>query len=158
MIYNMKEVEDTLAMMMKMEETAGDYYSKCAIVFEQNSSFWHEIADEEFNHRDILGRIIEMIKLNPEKFSWNMPVQAGAIRELKKIAIKNIEKLGNNELSEKQAVNFAMTIEDTMTETSYSEILITEDPEIKTVISEIVEETADHKQRISEMVEYLNKE
>ncbi len=158
MIYDIREFEITLEKMRTMEAEAGDYYAKCASVFGEQYDFWHKIADEEYNHRDILKRLIGIVKLNPEKFSWNMPVQMKVINTLLESVRTNTDRLGTGKLTLKEALNFAVTIEDTMTETSYDEIIITDDEEINTIINEITEETADHKNRIIEMTEKFNQE
>lgn len=158
MIYDMKEFEFTLEKMRTMEAEARDYYAKCASVFEEHFEFWHKIADEEYNHRDILKRLIGIVNLNPEKFSWNLPVQMKVINTLLESVRTNTDRLGAGRLNLKDALNFAVTIEDTMTETSYDEIIITDDEEINTITNEITEQTADHKHRISEMAEQFNQE
>jgi hypothetical protein len=136
-------------MLAKHEEAIGELYSEYAKKFGSLAQFWEKLADEEEQHAYWIRRLDRRILeedcgyIDTQKFSTKMVDES-----LERIK-KKLEEAKNGEVELKDALKFAMSVEESIIESKYFEVFVGDIAEIKQVQYCLEEVTREHRERIA---------
>ncbi len=153
---NLKAVESALDMMMKLELAMADLYRACSEVFLVHREFWTEMHAAENKHAAHLKRVKAMLAERPGRFELGRPFKLGAIQTIIGGIRWDMERLRNRELGLRNMLYISRDLEKSMLESSYWEIIKSDDPQFLSHVAEIVEETHGHHQSLEEKISKLS--
>lgn len=154
---DLRGILDVLDHMERSEAVLSEYYRACGEVFAQHRAFWFGIAEQEKKHARNIRHMKDIIEKKPENFQKGRPFNIVATQTLIKGVENNTVKVRSGELHVINALAIARDNEQAFMEAKYNEIVETDDIEYRTLVNEIVTDTAAHKTHIDSMFAELRK-
>lgn len=148
---DLKGILDVLSHMEENENTIAAFYHTCGEVFAQQGEFWFDIEAQERKHALYIQKMKAIIEKKPEHFEKGRPFNIVAARTIIQGVQANTAKVRAGQLNMINALAIARDNELAIMESRYNEVVKTADIEYLTLVKEIVEDTAKHKQRIDSM-------
>lgn len=156
-----KGLQDLLGIMKMMadnERLIGSFYQSCAETWEQDRTFWLNIAAEEEKHARNIERMVQIISLKPEQFQIGRLFNTVAIQTVMAGIKGQLKRLKEKQMTRKQAIFVARDIESSLIEKNYGEIVKTRDIEYLTLMKEVTGETEKHKESIERHIQEIKAE
>lgn len=150
---DLERIVDILEAMGKAELVLAKFYSTCAQMAEKDRESFLDIEKDEIKHSDNIKKIINIIKADPEYFEPGRTFSSTAISTLISGIEDNIQLIKNGELSGNRLLFTARSIEQSLIENKFFEIVKGYHEEFMKLLKEIVEETRSHKQKLDKMIQ-----
>ena len=141
-----------LKKMAMFEVTLAELYSLCASTWKEDSEFWLDIWKDEIRHTQFINRIMEVISKAPERFEKGRPFNIFVIETTVSDIRNKIEKIKKGEIEKNNLLHISSDLEKGYLEDRYSEIVITEDVEYRTLMQRVVDDTRKHKEKIVQKI------
>ncbi len=154
---DLKGILDVLNHMEQSEKTIAEFYHACAKAFSQHQEFWLDIEAQEQKHVLYIGKMKAIIEKKPEHFEKGRPFNIMAVLTIIKGIQDNTIKVRSGQMQLVNVLSIARDNEQAIMESRYNEVVKTEDIEYLTLVKEIVEDTARHKQEIDKMFAAMKK-
>jgi hypothetical protein len=149
---------EVLKKMAMFEVAIAELYSLCAEIWKEESKFWLDIWKDEIKHTQYINRIIEIVSKAPDRFDKGRPFNIFAIETIVSDIRNKIEKIKKGEIAKNNLLFIARDFEKGYLEERYSEIVLTDDIEYRTLIQRVVDDTEKHKDKIVQKIEETTKQ
>ncbi len=149
---------DVLKKMAMFEVTIAELYSLCAATWKEDSEFWLDIWKDEIKHTQFINRIIEIVSKAPERFDKGRPFNVFAIETMVSDIRNKIEKIKKGEIAKNNLLFIAGDFEKGYLEQKYSEIVVTDDVEYRTLMQRVVDDTGKHRDKIVQKIKETTKQ
>lgn len=146
-----KSLEDVLEaaeIMVEAEKAVAKFYTACSEVFSSSERFWGGLAEEEIIHAEAIAKLAQLIRKKPYRFE---PGDLLPLADLRGFVAKIYEKVGDVRegfLKEPGALLLAYQIENTVIESKYPEVVLTDDPNYAQILSNLVLRTRRHREMV----------
>ena len=138
---------DVVSLLAKHEEAIGGLYRVFADKYEGYGQFWSELASEEDQHAEWIGRLNKRIQDGAGKVRAEM-FDPQAIKQSLDHINEVMEMAKADQFSFKQALAEAINIEESILEKKYYELFEGNIAEIKQVQYCLEDATREHRERI----------
>ena len=138
---------DIVTLLARHEETIGQLYRLFADKYEGHGQFWSELANEEYQHAEWIGRLNKRIQDGAGRVRQEL-FDRGAIEKSLDHINNLIDIVKSDEFSCKEALAEAMKIEESILEKKYYEIFEGNIAEIKQVQYCLEDATREHRERV----------
>lgn len=143
---------ETLDLMARAEETVQRLYATCAVLWKEDEEFWRGLAAEERRHAKHIRSMIAGITANPGRFQPGRPFSAPALRTFIDGIERDINSVQQAGVPQMKALRLALDIEQAVIEARFTEIVRTEDPGFRSLVDEIVNDTASHRRLLERKI------
>lgn len=141
----------TMDAMKYIESALYEFYDLCSKRWPADS-FWSNISDDEKQHSLNIDKLKSIISEDPASFEvGKIFTQKAILLILEGIKI-NIEKLKRWEIKRDQALYIAYDYENSVIERNYMNIIITKKLNYTNIMSNIVQQTYNHRKRFEEEI------
>ncbi|MGO9567213.1 MAG: hypothetical protein ACLP5H_06720 [Desulfomonilaceae bacterium] len=144
----MKYCLEAMVLMVQAEMAVADFYLGCLECFPENASFWSLLAKEELAHADIIAKLAELVRIQPDEFTIGNSIPLTAINSFIARIRSDADKVRHGELTEKDAFLIAYHIEGTVIELSYVEVINTSNQTYLSLMNDVLADTMKHKKRV----------
>lgn len=141
---------NVMRLMLDLELLLADFYQLCSQEFAQHAGFWLRLRDDEVHHAGYIGKIIQGMYERPQLFEVGGPCQPEAIERVVEFTKSSMERLRMGVLTHKDALNLSHTIEVTLVENQFFDMISTRDAETLELLRLLKQETMLHQKRIIE--------
>jgi hypothetical protein len=145
---SLKNCLEAMDLMVQAELAVADFYLGCLERFPENVSFWSVLAKEELAHADVIAKLAELVRIQPDEFTVGNSIPLTAINSFTSRIQSHVDKVRHGELTEKDAFLIAYHIESTVIELSYVEVINTNNQEYLSLMNDVVADTMKHKKRV----------
>ena len=150
MIYDIEGFETTMLLIRTLKDKVGYFFRLCSIHCSEDNDFWTDIAAREYKRIHVVNNLMDIVKLNPDKFHYNLNFDNASIRTIIQSVEGKTQKLIEKKMIDYDCLKFAETIMNTLIEKEYYHIVETDDNDLSTIISEIVFDSSSHYEKFSE--------
>jgi hypothetical protein len=140
-----------LAAMAQSEIAVAKLYQLCAEPEGDARQFWLTLEHEELRHAQQVDRLAEIIAQRPDRFTPKRAMNVAAIQTFTRFVDSIAQRILANEIlrtDQRRLLTAARDVEQSIIESRYHELVISDEPEFRTLIQAIVADTTDHKNRI----------
>jgi len=127
----------------------GDFYKACSESFGHDKEFWAHLAEEEYLHAEVIGRLSKSITAKPHDFEPGKMSPAEALQSFTKRVRSYLATLSSGGFTEAHALFTAHLIESTFAENKYTEAIRTSDAQYLEDLKKLTKDEANHKKMIS---------
>jgi hypothetical protein len=152
---DLQNILDILAEMAETEMAIAGLYRCCAEAWPADEAFWINLAEEELEHAQNIGEMVERIRRNPDRFQLQRPFNLAAIRTIFAGVKRDAERIRQGILTRERAFVLARDLESSIIEKAYHEIVKTNDRTYLDLIRRIVSQTLLHKNAIEQKIREL---
>ena len=138
---------EIVALLARHEEAIGGLYRLFADKCEGYGEFWSELASEEYQHAEWIGRLNKRIQDGAGRVRQEL-FDGGAIEKSLDHINNLMDIVRSDEFSYKEALTEAMRIEESILEKKYYEVFEGNIAEIKQVQYCLEDATREHRERI----------
>ncbi len=143
---------ELLKEMAKFETRVAELYSLSAATWKENGQFWLGIWRDEIRHSRYVEQMMDMVRKEPQMFESSRSFDTGMLATvIKEIEGKTI-MIRNGEATEDQILFAAQSVEQGYLESSFSDIVVTNNEEFRRLMDEISTDTRQHKDKIIEQI------
>ncbi len=153
MIYDIKGLRKTIELIMELKSKSAYIFRLFSINFIEDSEFWKDLAEREYERVKVVARILEMVELHPEKFYYNLSFDNATIQVLINDIERKTELIIDGLMTSYEGLIFSKTIMNTIIEKEYYHIVESNDSDVSTIIAEIVYNAQSHYEKFSERIE-----
>jgi len=139
---------EAMDLMVQAEMAVADFYLGCLECFPENAPFWSLLAKEELAHADIITKLAELVRIQPDEFTIGNSIPLTAINSFMARIRSDVDKVRQGELTEKDAFLIAYHIENTVIELSYVEVINTNNQTYLSLMNDVLADTMKHKKRV----------
>ncbi len=139
---------EAMDLMVQAEMAVADFYLGCLECFPENAPFWSLLAKEELAHADIMAKLAELVRIQPDEFTIGNSIPLTAINSFIARIQSDVDKVRHGELREKDAFLIAYHIENTVIELSYVEVINTNYQTYLSLMNDVLADTMKHKKRV----------
>ncbi len=155
---DLRDIVGLLDVLSELELKVSQFYNACAESYSEEEEFWESLVSCEKLHSCYISRISGFIKEKPEQFEVGRRFNSVAAKTVIKGVDSDIEKVKNNLIDIKKALNIARDIEMSLLEQKFFEIVKSENNEFLNLLDKIVSDTREHKVKIEKKInEYKEK-
>jgi rubrerythrin len=139
-------------LLLKNERAIAKLYAGCAERFPEHEMFWAKLAKEEVRHASIIEKILEKVDdktifIDETRFKMRpLEISVEYVSDV-------TDRLERGEVTLLGALAIASSIEDSIFEGNYFEIFKAESAGLNEKLKILKDETAEHKLKITEMLE-----
>ena len=151
----LRNLLEVMELMAANERLIGDFYQACARTWEEDRTFWLDIAAEEEKHAQYIERMTRIVSLRPDHFEIGRLFNKTAIQTIMNGIKGHLKRLRKRAITRNQAINVARDLELSIIEKNFGEILRTTDVEYLTLVKEIEEDTRQHRNSIEQRMREL---
>lgn len=152
MIYDIESLRKTIFLIKELKSKSAYMFRLFAVHCPENTTFWNDLAIQEYERVKVVQTILEMVEHNPEKFHYYINFENASIRMLIDSVKEKTQQLIEKKISGYQSLLFAETIMNTIIEKEYYHIVESDDNDISTIISEIVFKASQHYEKFAERI------
>lgn len=149
-IEELRDVMINLEFLADAETQISRFYRLCAGVMEKEKDLWSSLADAEMQHADYVGRMMVLIRKQPDQYKPGISFSTVNLRmfavEMQRLA----EEVNAGRKSRQELFSTALEIEDSVVEIGYGGMVRTEDAVFKSLAHLLDSESIKHKASISE--------
>ncbi|MDD5628326.1 MAG: hypothetical protein PHU21_04635 [Elusimicrobia bacterium] len=146
------QIAETMAAMKDAELAVSEFYTVCANISPQDAELWQDLSKQEANHAQIVAQMEKLFATRPEDFRPGRPFNAVAIRTFIKGIKWNQERALKGALPRRQLIGVARDIESSIIESSFRNIVETQNQEFQELMKQLLDETADHHGKIDKLL------
>jgi hypothetical protein len=145
---SIKACVEALNLMVESEKMVAEFYLLCSEMFTEHHAFWASLAREEMAHARVVGKLIELVSIQPNEFSAGKSTPVNAIKSFIKKTQSNIETLKQSDVPEEKALLMAYHIENTIIEQKYADVVSTDNEDYRTLLNQVITDTLKHKEKV----------
>lgn len=153
MIYDIEGLRKTISLIQQLKSKLAYMFRLFSVYAEEDNEFWSDLAKREYKRIQIIGNILGLVELNPDKFYYNLNFADSTILSLISDVEEKTEFLINGQMSSYECLVFAKTIMNTMVEKEYYHIVESDDNDMSTIIAEIVYDAAAHYEKFADRIQ-----
>lgn len=153
----LQDLVETLRIMAEVERTVGDFYRDCAGLFEHDSDFWLQLAEDEGLHADVLTKLSHMVSRKPGEYRPGRLPSVATLRTFISRIQSDQERLSSGTLTADNALLMAYLMEMTVIECNYAEAVRTTNPKCLKALENLSSATIKHKGKVKEKMENYKK-
>lgn len=153
MIYDIEGLRKTISLIQQLKSKLAYLFRLFSEYNKDDQDFWDDLEKREYKRIQIIGNIMGLVELNPEKFYYNLNFADSTILSLISDVEKKTELLINGKMSSYECLLFAKTIMNTMIEKEYYHIVESDDNDMSTIIAEIVYNAAAHYEKFADRIQ-----
>jgi tRNA U55 pseudouridine synthase TruB len=146
--FALKDCLEAMGLMVQVEMAVADFYLGCLERFPEDASFWSRLAKEELAHADIIAKLAELVRVQPNEFTIGNSVPLNAINSFTRRIRSNVDEIRHGELAAKDALLIAYHIENTVIEMSYVQVINTNNQTYLSLMNNVMADTMKHKKRV----------
>ena len=146
---------ETLNLMVESEKMVAEFYLLCSEMFTERHAFWASLAREEMAHARVVGKLIELVSIQPNEFTAGKSTPINAIKSFIKKTQSNIETLKQSGIPEDKALLMAYHIENTIIEQKYADVVSTENEDYRALLDQVITDTLRHKEKVVATIKKL---
>ncbi|MGO9569940.1 MAG: hypothetical protein ACLP5H_20605 [Desulfomonilaceae bacterium] len=144
----LKDCLEAMGLMVQVEMAVADFYLGCLERFPENARFWSLLAREELAHADIIAKLAELVRIQPDEFTIGNSIPLTAINSFVARIRSNVDQVRHGEREERDAFLVAYHIESTIIELGYAQVIKTDNHNYLSIMSGVVADTMKHKKRV----------
>lgn len=152
---DVQSVLNQLHAIKEIEKALSRLYETCSQLWQEDSAFFMAIKSEEDQHEKNLDKMTEMISSKPDRFELGRPVLLVAIQTFIVGMNKTMENLKLGQISKEKILYLARDYENSILEKNYHEIVKTSDVEYRALATQLVRESAVHKNSIEKKIKEM---
>ena len=144
-------IMNVLTAMARSEIAVAKLYQLCAEPEGDGRQFWLKLEHEELRHAQLVDRLAEIITQRPDRFAPKRAMNFAAIQTFTRYVDSIAQRILANEIprtDQRRLLTAARDVEQSIIESRYHELVISDEPEFQTLMQAIVADTTDHKNRI----------
>jgi rubrerythrin len=146
---------EALNLMAESEKMVAEFYLLCSETFTEHHAFWAALAREEMAHARVVGKLIELVSIQPNEFASGKSTPINAIKLFIKKTQSNIGTLKQSDVSMEKALLMAYHIENTIIEQKYADVVSTENEAFRTLLNQVITDTLKHKEKVVARIKQL---
>ena len=146
---------EALNLMAESEKMVAEFYLLCSEMFTEHHAFWAALAREEMAHARVVGKLIELVSIQPNEFTAGKSTPVNAIKSFIKKTQSNIETLKQSDIPEEKALLMAYHIENTIIEQKYADVVTTENEQYRALLNQVITDTLRHKEKVVAEIQKL---
>ena len=143
----------TLGTLRQLEAAMARYYLSCSETWGEQSAFWMALAVEEEGHEKIIEDLCRIINLHPEQFDEGLTIEHSAVESYIATVQERISDILKGKHSSREALSFAMKMEESILEGRFFEIVKSENDGFSRLVDILANDLARHRQQIIEELE-----
>ncbi|MFH0889341.1 MAG: hypothetical protein V1871_09060 [Planctomycetota bacterium] len=147
--HDVKNLQDILNLMANLESVIAELYKTCGSIWKNNEGFWNTLSSQETKHAANIQKMSELIAKKPDIFFVARPFNQFATKSVINQVKGYIDKVYKGLTNETAMLTIARDLENSLLEAKYSEIVKTTDMEYNTMLSEVVNQTQEHRQLLN---------
>jgi hypothetical protein len=141
-----------LKSMTDFELALADLYRTCSQIWLADKEFWADMEKAELKHAENINKMNKLVSEKPDHFEPGRLLKPAAF-QTSILGIKwHIERLKKREISEKKMLFIARDLEQSILESSYSDVIKTSDTEFQTLTKEVFSDTVGHRERLDKKI------
>lgn len=148
-LHELKDVLVNLELLADAEAQISEFYRLCAGAMAKEEGLWNSLADAEMRHSEYVGRIIDLIRKEPDLYKPGISFSPVSVRmfalEMQRLA----EEVNAGQKSHRELFSIALEVEDSLVEIGYGGMVQTQDAGLKALAHLLDSESAAHKASIS---------
>lgn len=146
---------DIFQVLQKVESTVSDYYSACALQWENDRQFWASLVKDEMSHMQHLQQAAEMIRRSPKEYLPGRSFTKEAAQTVITAVKENTEKITHGDMTADKALYYARVIEQSLIELRYLEIVESKNAAFLALLQEVAGQTDAHLANINRKIAAL---
>jgi rubrerythrin len=143
---------EVLKVLAKLELAVAHFYAACAKAYPEDCTLWEGLGDEEQLHAAHLERMGQILAERPAEFERNRSFSVAAVQTFiayADSATQRIRSLPIPKAEYPQILAVAQDIEKSILESKYGEVVKGTNPEFRSLVTELVTDTAAHRARLA---------
>ena len=149
--FTLKNVLQVLNLMAESENAMAGLYEAASKTWRNEAKFWQNLAEQERKHAECVSKMIELVSKSPDQFRQGRPFTAEPLNVFLAKIRTAITEVETKTISKSRFVSLALSIEDHVIESNYSQIVITDNAAYKALEKEILSETVNHKAALNSL-------
>jgi len=145
MLRDVNQVQSVLKTLAEAELAVAAYYTECASTWRDDADLWTHLVNEEKKHAAQIDKMAQILSQRPERFAAGRPLNVAAIETFIAGIKDNTAQLKRRKTPLLNALFIARDIEQSIIESRYPEILVSDDLEFNALVKEIATDTVRHK-------------
>lgn len=147
-----QDVIENLKLISQTERHISEFYQLCGDVLTEEKAFWHGLAASERDHAEVALTMADLVEKEPGKYKPGRSFDALPIRLFGLHLDGLVESLREGTIQKEELLSMAASIENSVVELNYGDIVKTDDPKYLALVRQLEEEAGEHRQAVGKRI------